>query len=147
MICFLRQMNSTRINILARFKFTPFFQIPTTNSVTVLAPGPTMMEKSTGTKRKTSQSSKTDAMSMADRLKLLSTDQNAPSSTPPRTDSVLQLLLQGLNNKDRKILESVLERADDEQINNTVKRLPIEAIVPMLEELQHHIQVKIKLIY
>ena len=106
-----------------------------------------MMEKLTGTKRKTSQSSKTDAMSMADRLKLLSTDQNAPSSTPPRTDSVLQLLLQGLNNKDRKILESVLERADDEQINNTVKRLPIEAIVPMLEELQHHIQVKIKLIY
>ena len=105
-----------------------------------------MMEKSTGTKRKTSQSSKTDAMSMADRLKLLSTDQNAPSSTPPRTDSVLQLLLQGLNNKDRKILESVLERADDEQINNTVKRLPIEAIVPMLEELQHHIQVKIILI-
>lgn len=116
--------------------------VPTTNSVTVLAPGPTMMEKSTGTKRKTSQSSKTDAMSMADRLKLLSTDQNAPSSTPPRTDSVLQLLLQGLNNKDRKILESVLERADDEQINNTVKRLPIEAIVPMLEELQHHIQGK-----
>ena len=63
------------------------------------------------------------------------------SSTPPRTDSVLQLLLQGLNNREKKILESVLERADDELINNTVKRLPIEAIVPLLEELQHYIQV------
>ena len=50
-------------------------------------------------------------------------------------------MLQGLNNREKKILESVLERADDELINNTVKRLPIEAIVPLLEELQHYIQV------
>ena len=100
-----------------------------------------MMEKVTGTKRKTSESGKTDAMSMADRLKLLSHDENQ-KSTPPRTDSVLQLLLQGLNNKDRRILESVLERADDELISNTVQRLPVEAVVPLIEELQHCIQVK-----
>ena len=47
--------------------------------MTVLAPGPSMMEKSSGTKRKSSESGKTDAMSMADRLKLLSSDQNAQS--------------------------------------------------------------------
>merc|ERR1712109_380600 len=92
-----------------------------------------------GTKRKNSESGKTDAMSVADRIKLLSHEQNQ-KSTPPRTDSVLQLLLQGLNNKDTRILQSVLERADDELIKNTVKRLPLEAVVPLLEVLHHYIQ-------
>ena len=94
-----------------------------------------------GTKRKNSESNKTDAMSVADRIKLLSHDQNQ-KSTPPRTDSVLQLLLQGLNSKDKRILESVLERVDEELINDTVKRLPLEAILPLLETLHHYIQVR-----
>ena len=93
-----------------------------------------------GTKRKISESGRADALSMADRLKLLSHDQEA-KSTPPRADSVLQLLLQGLHNKDRKILDSVLERADEELIHNTVKRLPFEAVLPLTEELQQYIQV------
>ena len=97
-------------------------------------------ETKTGTKRKNSESDKTENMSMADRIKLLSHEQNQ-KSTPPRTDSVLQLLLQGLNNKDTRILQSVLERADDELIKNTVKRLPLEAVVPLLEVLHHYIQV------
>ena len=96
--------------------------------------------KKTGTKRKTSESGKTEALSVADRIKLLSHEQNQ-KSTPPRTDSVLQLLLQGLNSKDKRILESVLERAEEELINDTVKRLPFEAILPLLEVLQHYIQV------
>jgi len=96
-------------------------------------------ETKTGTKRKNSESDKTENMSMADRIKLLSHEQNQ-KSTPPRTDSVLQLLLQGLNNKDTRILQSVLERADDELIKNTVKRLPLEAVVPLLEVLHHYIQ-------
>ena len=118
-------------------------QVPNTDGVTVLAPGPSMMEKSKGTKRKNSESGKEDGLSMADRLKLLSNDssKSLQSSTPPRTDSVLQLLLQGLNNQDRKNIESVLERADDELINNTIKRLPLEAIVPLLEELRHYMHV------
>ena len=97
-------------------------------------------ERPKGTKRKTSESGKTEAMSVADRIKLLSHEQNQ-KSTPPRTDSVLQLLLQGLNNKDSRILGSVLERADDELVKNTVKRLPLEAVVPLLEVLHHYIQV------
>ena len=96
-------------------------------------------ERPKGTKRKTSESGKTEAMSVADRIKLLSHEQNQ-KSTPPRTDSVLQLLLQGLNNKDTRILESVLERADDELVKNTVRRLPLEAVVPLLEVLHHYIQ-------
>jgi len=99
-----------------------------------------------GTKRKNSESNKTDAMSVADRIKLLSHDQNQ-KSTPPRTDSVLQLLLQGLNSKDKRILESVLERVDEELINDTVKRLPLEAILPLLETLHHYIQGKTPLVF
>ena len=94
-----------------------------------------------GTKRKNSESGKTEAMSVADRIKLLSHDQNQ-KSTPPRTDSVLQLLLQGLNSKDKRILESVLERADEDLITDTVKRLPLEAVLPLLETLHHYIQVR-----
>jgi len=99
-----------------------------------------------GTKRKNSESGKTDAMSVADRIKLLSHDQNQ-KSTPPRTDSVLQLLLQGLNSKDKRILESVLERVDEELITDTVKRLPMEAVLPLLETLHHYIQGKTPLVF
>jgi len=99
-----------------------------------------------GTKRKNSEGGKTEAMSVADRIKLLSHDQNQ-KSTPPRTDSVLQLLLQGLNSKDKRILESVLERADEELINDTVKRLPLEAVLPLLETLHHYIQGKTPLVF
>lgn len=103
---------------------------------------PQQPQRPTGTKRKTSESGKTEAMSVADRIKLLSHDQNQ-KSTPPRTNSVLQLLLQGLNSKDKRILESVLERADEELIKDTVKKLPLEAILPLLEVLLHYIQVRI----
>ena len=63
-------------------------------------------------------------------------------TTPPRTDSMVQLLLQGLHNQDRKILDSVLDRADEDLIENTVKKLPVEAVIPLIRELQHYIKVR-----
>jgi hypothetical protein len=71
---------------------------------------------------------------------MLSRDADS-KTTPPRADSMLQLLLQGLNNKDRKILDSVLDRADEELIEKTVRRLPVEAVLPLITELQHYIKV------
>ena len=65
-------------------------------------------------------------------------------TSPPRTDSLLQLLLQGLNNRDRKILDSVLDRADEELIDNTVRKLPVEGVIPLIEELQQYIRVSLK---
>ncbi len=56
---------------------------------------------------------------------------------------MLQLLLQGLNNKDRKILDSVLDRADEELIEKTVRKLPVEAVLPLITELQHYIKVRL----
>ena len=61
-------------------------------------------------------------------------------TTPPRTDSLVQLLLQGLHNKDSKILDSVLDRADDALIDTTVRKLPVEGVVPLIEELQRYIK-------
>ena len=49
--------------------------------------------------------------------------------------------MQGLHNGDRKILDSVLDRADEDLIAKTVGRLPVEAVVPLVEELQHYIKV------
>ncbi len=96
--------------------------------------------QASGVKRKASNSGATEALSVSERIKLLSHDQNQ-KSTPPRTDSVLQLLLQGLN--DVNIVGPVLERADDELINDTVKRLPSDKIVPLLTILHQYLQVGI----
>jgi len=73
-------------------------------------------------------------------LKLLSCDVEQ-TATPPRADSLIQLLLQGLNNKDRKILNSVLDRADEELIEKTVRKMPVESVLPLVTELQHYIKV------
>ena len=77
---------------------------------------------------------------MFSRLRLLSKDTDHVT-TPPRTDSLLQLLLQGLHNQDRRILDSVLDRADESMIDATVKKLPVEAIIPLIQELMHYIKV------
>ena len=63
-------------------------------------------------------------------------------STPPRTDSLLHLLLQGLNNRDKKILDSILDRADEDLIDTTVRKLPVEGVIPLIQELQHYIKVR-----
>ena len=74
------------------------------------------------------------------RLRLLSKD-SEHVTTPPRTDSLLQLLLQGLHNRDQKILNSVLDRADEDLIDKTVRKLPVEGVVPLIEELHNFIRV------
>jgi len=53
---------------------------------------------------------------------------------------MIQLLLQGLHNRDRRILDSVLDRANDDLIENTVKKLPVEGVIPLVQELQHYIK-------
>lgn len=72
---------------------------------------------------------------------MLSSEVDQTATTPPRADSLIQLLLQGLNNQDRKILNSVLDRADEELIEKTVRKLPVESILPLITELQHYIKV------
>jgi len=115
--------------------------IPDTSNVRVLGPASATTADKNGAalKRKASTSNKGESLAMVDRLRLLSRDADQ-KTTPPRTDSMVQLLLQGLHNKDRKILDSVLDRADEDLIENTVKKLPVEFVIPLIRELQHYIK-------
>lgn len=66
-----------------------------------------------------------------DNLALAST----ASSDTPKKDNMAQLLIQGLQSKDKAILQNVLFRTEENIINSTVKNLPIQALVPLLREL------------
>ena len=76
---------------------------------------------------------------MEDCVSLLSTQ---PFTTAvraaPRTDTLAQLLAQGLQSNDTRILDSVLDGADFELIDNMVIRIP--AKVPLVSVLQKYIK-------
>ena len=58
--------------------------------------------------------------------------------TPVASDSgqsLTQLLMQGLQSKDRDILDKVLRVGNDATIKGTVKRLPVEYVAPLLSVL------------
>ncbi|CAG2068547.1 unnamed protein product [Timema podura] len=76
-------------------------------------------------------------VAMEERLDNLSLDQFSYDSTrgPPKPDNLVQLLLQGLKSKDPLILHSVLLRKDEQLIFNTVSRLPLKTVAPLLTEL------------
>ena len=96
---------------------------------------------SAASKRKNSMSEKMDDLPMLDRLRLLSKD-TEHVTTPPRAESFEKLLLQGLHNNDEQVLDQVLSRANEEMITTTVRRLPVEAVVPLIQVLQHYIKVR-----
>nr|CAD7432770.1 unnamed protein product [Timema monikensis] len=76
-------------------------------------------------------------VAMEERLDNLSLNQFSYDSTrgPPKPDNLVQLLLQGLKSKDTLILHSVLLRKDEQLIFNTVSRLPLRTVAPLLTEL------------
>ncbi|XP_062597839.1 WD repeat-containing protein 43-like [Saccostrea cucullata] len=105
------------------------------NDVTVLAPentvaiGPSLKEKR---KRKPSVSD----MNMEERLNAISINKPETSKEPPKADTLVRLLTQGLQSEDKNILKSVLGRpTSDTIITNTIKMLPVQAIVPLVKEL------------
>lgn len=67
---------------------------------------------------------------------------NKFDSSVPRADNVAQLLVQGLNSKDKTILQNVLSKRDENTVQNTVRRLPMQVIIPLLTELTTLIQGK-----
>lgn len=54
----------------------------------------------------------------------------------PRTDSMVHLLLQGLQSGDKSMLNAVIFRNDPAVIDNTVRRLPLDAVQIFVKELQ-----------
>jgi len=59
-----------------------------------------------------------------------------------KTDSLAQLLVQGLHSKNKALLQSVLDRKEIPLIELSVKSLPVEYVVPLLEVLFQRLSTK-----
>jgi len=124
-------------------QFTKTVTPNTEGNVTFLAPGVTLPVGTGKLGKRKSETPGTggregEGASMEDRLALLATTQG--TNTPPRTDTLAQLLSQGLHSNDSRILQSVLDRADPQLIDNTVARIPVEAVVPLVNTLMRFIK-------
>ncbi|KAM4902707.1 WD repeat-containing protein 43 isoform 2-T2 [Sylvia borin] len=58
----------------------------------------------------------------------------------PQTDSFAVLLVQGLESNDAEILNKVLNTRKENVVKNTVARMPIHAVIPLLHELTKRLQ-------
>jgi len=56
-----------------------------------------------------------------------------------------QLLRHSLKNNDERILELVFQQANEEVINDIVRKLPMESILPLLKVFQNYIQKRVPL--
>ncbi|XP_076665868.1 WD repeat-containing protein 43 [Andrena cerasifolii] len=101
------------------------------DNVEYLAPG--IIEAS----QKRSRSNSGSQLLLKDRLENLSL--NAETSPTGKTTSTgsnrAQLLIQGLNSKDKTILSSIFLTKNESIIRNTIAKLPVQAIGPLLKEL------------
>ncbi|XP_011642160.1 WD repeat-containing protein 43 [Pogonomyrmex barbatus] len=81
---------------------------------------------------------------LKDRLENLSlnADANTPGRTSMKGTNMAQLLMQALNSKDKTILTTVLFTKNETVIRNTIARLPVQAITPLLKELTVMLQGK-----
>ncbi|KAK2708665.1 WD repeat-containing protein 43-like [Artemia franciscana] len=61
------------------------------------------------------------------------------SSGFQQSSSVARLLLQGVQSGDEKILQQVLQKTDKNVIDDTVRKLPIQTIVPLLTLLTQNL--------
>ncbi|XP_064114871.1 WD repeat-containing protein 43-like [Macrobrachium nipponense] len=87
-------------------------------------------------KRKRGDEDNVASLPMEERLNVLALDTSGTQGTSfSGTDDFAQLLLQGLHSKDQNILRNVFDRGDLKSINKTVRRLPVQAVVPLLEQL------------
>jgi len=117
----------------------------TDGDVTFLAPGvsqPVVTGKLGKRKQSVAPPPSQDSLPMEERVSLLGSQETGQDikDTPLRTDTLAQLLTQGLHSGDPRILNSVLDRADPELIDNTVRLLPAEAVVPLVTSLQNFIK-------
>uniref|UniRef100_A0A803VJ53 WD repeat domain 43 n=1 Tax=Ficedula albicollis TaxID=59894 RepID=A0A803VJ53_FICAL len=58
----------------------------------------------------------------------------------PQTDSFAVLLVQGLESNDAEILNKVLNTRKENIVKNTVARMPIHAVIPLLHEVRKYLQ-------
>ncbi|KAK3599161.1 hypothetical protein CHS0354_040999 [Potamilus streckersoni] len=114
-------------------------------NMTVLVPGymaPSAPSQDERQRRKRKPS--VGEMSMEERLSVITldhpSDQKRAGKEPPKADTLARLLTQGLQSQDKKILNHVLQHTDEKMIRNTVRRLPVQAIIPLTKELSNRMQ-------
>ncbi|OAD55589.1 WD repeat-containing protein 43 [Eufriesea mexicana] len=100
-------------------------------NVEYLAPG--IIE----TTQKKIRSSSGSQLLLKDRLEnlSLSAESNPTGKTVSTGSNRAQLLIQGLNSKDKTILTNIFLTKNESIIRNTIAKLPIQAIGPLLKEL------------
>ncbi|KAK7103270.1 WD repeat-containing protein 43-like [Littorina saxatilis] len=94
--------------------------------------------KDTGTRRKRKESA--SELTLEDRLQAMGVDKpNQASSSgatrPPKADQLVVQLTQGLQSKDTKLMTNVFQERNESVIVNTVKRLPLHVIIPLIKEI------------
>ncbi|XP_019625691.1 PREDICTED: WD repeat-containing protein 43-like isoform X2 [Branchiostoma belcheri] len=104
--------------------------------VTVLAPGHMTHPAAPSSKKNKKKSTPKD-LSIQERLDVITTDQGQTSGgdTTPRADTLAVLLTQGLQSEDSDILQRVFSSANETLIRNTVQRIPVSLVVPLLKEV------------
>ncbi|KAF5295879.1 hypothetical protein FQR65_LT10367 [Abscondita terminalis] len=109
-------------------------QTPATDNVHYVTPH----TSSTSVKRKNDGGQE---VPMEKRLENLTLNKLDSKSKLPRVNNVAQLLIQGLHSKDKAMLRSVLNCDHEESvIKNTIKRLPVPVVYPLIQELTFLIQ-------
>lgn len=97
------------------------------------------------TLNKRTKNSTGSQLPLKDRLENLSLNVESISAngkTPAKVHNMAQLLIQGLNSKDKTMLHQVLDNRDERVIENTISSLPVQAITPLLKELTVMLQGK-----
>lgn len=72
---------------------------------------------------------------LKDRLENLSLDDKNVSDKSQKGESMVHLLIQGLQSKEKSILDRVLYEKKATNIQSTVAKLPVQAVIPLLKEL------------
>merc|ERR1712012_414050 len=109
--------------------------------MTVVAPshmapsGPSQPSTSTTTAKRKRTKSLTKESTLDERLNAISIEQPPAHAGIPRADNLATLLAQGLQSKDKKMLNGVLQQTNEKIILNTVRRLPLSVVKPLVEEL------------
>ncbi|WAR18507.1 WDR43-like protein [Mya arenaria] len=97
-----------------------------------LAPALPTQEPASRRKRKVS----VGEMTMEQRLSAISLEKpKAGPRQPPKADTLVTLLVQGLQSRDNKLLSNVFCMRDKKLLENTVRKLPVQMVIPLFPEI------------
>ncbi|XP_035827479.1 WD repeat-containing protein 43 [Aplysia californica] len=97
------------------------------------------MQASKNKDKKRLRRSSVSDLTVEERLNAMGTETpsvDGPVKQPPVANTLCRLLQQGLLSGDRKILTGVFQETNETIVRNTIKRLPVSCIVPLIKEIE-----------